>query len=138
MKITVCGAAQTVTGSQHLVELNGRRILLDCGLYQGSRDEARKRNGHFHYDPKQLDCVILSPAHMDHAGNLPTLVRAGFRSPIYCTAATHDVTAVMLLDSAKIQQEDVEFLNKHKRRRGEPVVEPLYDLEDAERTNRQL
>src|SRR5262245_26472349 len=138
MKITFCGAAQTVTGSQHLIEVNGRRILLDCGLYQGRRDEARKRNSHIIHDPKQLDCVILSHAHMDHAGNLPTLVRAGFRGPIYCTAATRDVTAVMLMDSAKIQQEDAEFLNKHKRRRGEPITEPLYDLEDAERTARQL
>jgi metallo-beta-lactamase family protein len=138
MKITFCGAAQTVTGSQHLVEVNGHRILLDCGLYQGRRDEARKRNSYFPYDPKRLDCVILSHAHMDHAGNLPTLVRAGFRGPIYCTTATADVTAVMLKDSAKIQQEDVEFLNKHKRRRGEPSIQPLYELEDAERTNQQL
>jgi metallo-beta-lactamase family protein len=134
MKITFCGAAQTVTGSQHLIEVNGRRILLDCGLYQGRRDDARKRNSHIHYDPKQLDCVILSHAHMDHAGNLPTLVRAGFRGPIYCTAATADITAVMLMDSAKIQHEDAEFLNKHKRRRGEPLIEPLYDLEDADRS----
>src|SRR5262245_30533210 len=138
MKITFCGAAQTVTGSQHLIEVNGRRILLDCGLYQGRRDEARKRNSHIIHDPKQLDCVILSHAHMDHAGNLPTLVRAGFRGPIHCTAATADVTAVMIMDSAKIQQEDAEFLNKHKRRRGEPIIEPLYDLEDAERTAKQL
>jgi metallo-beta-lactamase family protein len=138
MRITFCGAAQTVTGSQHLVEANGHRVLLDCGLYQGRRDEARKRNTYFPYDPKRLDCVILSHAHMDHAGNLPTLVRAGFRGPIHCTAATADVTAIMLKDSAKIQQEDAQFLNKHKRRRGEPPIQPLYDLEDAERTVRQF
>src|SRR5262245_20159826 len=138
MKITFCGAAQTVTGTQHLIEISGRRILLDCGLYQGRRDEARKRNRHFEYDPTKLDCVLLSHAHMDHAGNLPTLVRAGYRGPIYCTAATRDITNVMLRDSAKIQQEDAEFLNKHKRRRGEPVVEPLYDMEDADRTANQL
>jgi metallo-beta-lactamase family protein len=134
MRITFCGATQTVTGSQHLVEVNGYRILLDCGSYQGPRAEARKRNSRFQFDPKQVDCVILSHAHQDHAGNLPTLVRAGYRGPIYCTAATADVSAVMLKDSAKIQQEDVAFLNKHKRRRGEPTVEPLYDMEDAERT----
>jgi metallo-beta-lactamase family protein len=138
MKITFCGAAQTVTGSQHLVEINGHRILLDCGLFQGHRAEARKRNTHFHYDPKQLDCVILSHAHTDHAGNLPTLVRAGFRGPIYCTAATADISTVMLKDSAKIQEEDAAFLNKHKRRRGEPTIEPLYDMEDADRTAEQF
>ncbi len=138
MKITFCGAAQTVTGSQHLVEVNGHRILLDCGLYQGRRDEARKRNTHFHFDPRRLDCVILSHAHIDHSGNLPTLVANGFRGPIYCTSATKDITAVMLMDSAKIQQEDAAFLNKHKRRRGEPTIEALYGTEDAERTIEQL
>jgi metallo-beta-lactamase family protein len=138
MRITFCGAAQTVTGSQHLVEVNGRRILLDCGLYQGPRREAIKRNTYFHFDPKRLDCVILSHAHMDHSGNLPTLVRAGFRGPIYCTSATADVAAVMLMDSAKIQLEDAEFLNKRKRRHGEPITLPLYDLDDAERAIKQL
>lgn len=136
MKLTFCGAARTVTGTQHLLEVNGHRILLDCGLYQGPRDEARRRNSHFHYKPSDVECVVLSHAHMDHVGNLPTLVAAGYDGPVYCTPGTADVAAVMLQDSARIQQEDTEFLNKHKRRRGEPLIKPLYGLEDVERTAR--
>lgn len=133
MRLIFCGAAQTVTGSQHLVEENGRRLLLDCGLYQGRRDESRKRNAHFHFDPRRLDCVILSHAHMDHAGNLPTLVAAGFRGPIHCTPATAEIARELLRDSAHIQKEDVRFLNKHKRRRGEPEISPLYTEDDVRR-----
>ncbi len=134
MRITFCGAAETVTGSQHLIEVNGHRLLLDCGLYQGPRAEAARRNTHFHYDPHQIDAVILSHAHQDHAGNLPTLTAAGFRGPIYCTPATADVAALMLRDSARIQEEDTDFLDRRKREPGEPPIRPLYGMADAERT----
>lgn len=131
MKITFHGAAQTVTGSQHLVEVNGHRILLDCGLYQGNRKEAFQRNRTFAFDPKEVDVLVLSHAHIDHSGNIPGLVKQGFRGPIYCTHATRDLAASMLPDSGRIQESDVEFVNKKNRRRGEPEVEPMYTEEDA-------
>ena len=108
------------------------RLLLDCGLFQGRRDEARQRNAHFPFDARSIDLVVLSHAHLDHCGNLPSLVRGGFAGPIYCTPATRDLAAVMLADSAKIQEEDADFLNRH-RAAGEPPVEPLYRREDARR-----
>src|SRR4051794_4385995 len=104
--VTFWGAARTVTGSMHLLEAAGRRMLLDCGLSQGRRAEARERNSHFPFAPDSIDAVVLSHAHVDHCGNLPNLVRQGFRGPIYCTPATRDLAAVMLADSAKIQEED--------------------------------
>ncbi len=131
-RVTFQGAAHTVTGSMHVVEANGRRLLLDCGLFQGKRSEARQRNSHFPFDPRTIDLVVLSHAHLDHCGNLPTLVRGGFSGPIYCTPATRDLAAVMLADSAKIQEEDADFLNRH-RQPGEPAAEPLYRHEDAQR-----
>jgi metallo-beta-lactamase family protein len=131
-RVVFQGAAHTVTGSMHVVEANGRRLLLDCGLFQGRRDEARQRNSTFPFDPRAIDLVILSHAHLDHCGNLPTLARGGFAGPIYCTPATRDLAAVMLADSAKIQEEDADFLNRH-REKGEPAVEPLYRREDAHR-----
>jgi metallo-beta-lactamase family protein len=103
--VTFWGAAQTVTGSMHLVEAGGRRLLLDCGLFRGPRDESRRRNLEFPFDPRSLDAVILSHAHIDHCGNLPNLVRQGFAGPIYCTPATRDLMAIMLSDSARIQEE---------------------------------
>jgi len=132
LSVTFWGAARTVTGSMHLVEAAGKRILLDCGLFQGRRAEARKRNTEFPFSPQDIDAVVLSHAHIDHCGNLPNLVRQGFRGPIYCTPATRDLVAVMLVDSAKIQEEDAHYLNK-KRDRREPPVEPLYDRKDAHR-----
>src|SRR5437660_12104000 len=131
--VTFWGAAQTVTGSMHLVEVGQRKLLLDCGLYRGQHDEARRRNSHFPFAPRDLDAVILSHAHVDHCGNLPNLVRQGFTGPIYCTPATRALTAVMLGDAAKIQEEDAAYLNRH-RPRGEPEVEPLYDGRDVYRT----
>src|SRR5438445_4780040 len=116
----------------HLVEVNGFRLLLDCGLYQGKRAEARKRNSEFPFAPKEIDAVVLSHAHVDHCGNLPNLVRQGFAGPIWCTPATRDLAAVMLADSAKIQEEDAFYLNKH-RDRGDPMAQPLYDRQDAHR-----
>src|SRR5208337_1070672 len=106
-RVTFLGAAQSVTGSMHLVESGPHRLLLDCGLHRSaSRDEAHQRNRHFPFDPSTIDAVILSHAHVDHCGNLPNLVRQGFRGPIFCTPATRDLLALMLADSAKIQQED--------------------------------
>jgi metallo-beta-lactamase family protein len=131
MKITFCGAARTVTGSQHLVEVNGTRILLDCGLYQGRRSETYERNWQFHFDPKRIDLVVLSHAHIDHSGNLPNLVRQGFTGDIISTFATRDLCAAMLMDSAHIQESDVDFVNKRRRKQGEPPVEPLYTQADA-------
>jgi metallo-beta-lactamase family protein len=131
--VTFWGAAHTVTGSMHLLEVNGRRVLLDCGLFQGHRGEARQRNSTFPFEPRGIAAVVLSHAHIDHSGNLPNLVRQGFSGPIYCTPATRDLMAVMLLDSAKIQEEDAAYLNRH-RQRGEPPIEPLYDRADVHRT----
>jgi metallo-beta-lactamase family protein len=135
MKITFHGAAQTVTGSQHLVEVNGHKLLLECGLYQGRRREFYERNQNFPYSPKQLDAVILSHAHIDHSGNLPNLVKSGYEGPIYTTDATAHLSNVMLMDSGHIQESDVQFINRKRLKRGEPPVDPLYTLEDAARVS---
>lgn len=132
MKITFQGAVRTVTGSRHLLQVGRRHILLDCGLYQGRRDESEARNRSFSFRPGEIDAVILSHAHIDHSGNLPTLAKLGYRGPIHATEATADLCAVMLRDSAHIQVKDAEFVNKHPRRRGPHFREPLYTLEDAE------
>lgn len=133
MKLTFWGAAGTVTGSMHLVEVNGKRILLDCGLYQGRRKEAEQRNRNLPFPGGSIDAVILSHAHIDHSGNLPLLVKRGFAGPIYTTPATIDLCDAMLRDTAHIQEKDAEFVNK-RRRPNHEVVEPLYTMEDAERT----
>lgn len=130
--ITFWGAARTVTGSMHLVQANGLDLLLDCGLYQGRRAESRERNAHFPFDPKDIDAVLLSHAHIDHCGNLPNLYRQGFGGIIFSTPATHDLLTVMLNDAAKIQEEDAAYLNRKKERR-DPPVEPLYDRRDVVR-----
>jgi metallo-beta-lactamase family protein len=130
--IEFLGAARTVTGSMHLLHINGRRLLLDCGLFQGKRSESMERNRSFPFDPASIDALILSHAHIDHSGNLPGLVRQGYQGPIYCTSATGDLCSIMLVDSAHIQEKDTEFLNKKLKRRNEPSVEPLYRLEDAQ------
>lgn len=126
MKITFLGAAGEVTGSQHLIETDSQRILLDCGLFQGRRQEARIKNEHFFCDPRNLDGVILSHAHNDHCGNLPGLYKAGYRGHVFCTPATADVAEVMLHDSAHIQEEDAKYLNR-KHPPGTPRIQPLYD-----------
>ena len=130
MKITFLGAAGEVTGSQHLIETRDRRILLDCGFFQGPRAESRRKNETFHCDPRTLDAVILSHAHIDHCGNLPQLVRKGFDGPVFCTDATADITEIMVMDSAKIQREDAEYLTR-KLHGSHPPVEPLYTEEDV-------
>jgi metallo-beta-lactamase family protein len=131
MKIHFFGAAQTVTGSQHLIEVNGVQVLLDCGLFQGRREESYRRNHSFPFNPRELRAVILSHAHIDHSGNLPNLVRRGFRGLIYATSATAHLTNLMLLDSGHIQEADAAFYNRKIRKKGEPEVEPLYNQEDA-------
>jgi metallo-beta-lactamase family protein len=138
MKITFCGAAGTTTGSQHLIEVNGQRILLDCGLYQGRRHEAIERNQHFPFEPSQIDCVVLSHCHIDHSGNLPNLVKQGFTGNIYSTTATRDLCAIMLPDSAHIQMSDVEWLNKKRKLKGEPLLVPIYTQVDAQRSLQQF
>jgi len=132
LEITFWGAARAVTGTQHLIEINGSRILLDCGLFQGHRLEAFERNRNLPFDPQSIDAVILSHAHIDHSGNIPTLVKGGFRGDIHCTMATADLASIMLRDSANINAKDVEFVNKKQRPRGLPPVEPLYSVEEAE------
>ena len=139
MKITFWGAAGAVTGSMHLLETGGKRILLDCGLNQGKRKDADARNRHLPFPGSSIDEVVLSHAHIDHSGNLPTLVRGGFSGPIFTTPATIDLCKWMLLDTAHIQEKDAEFLNKrleHRRHSGleNGIVEPLYTTPDAERT----
>lgn len=131
MKIGFYGAAETVTGSQHLLTINGRNLLLDCGLYQGRREESYRRNRNFPFDPRRVDAVILSHAHIDHSGNLPNLVKNGFRGPIYTTLASAHLANIMLLDSGHIQEADAKYINQKKLKPGQPPVEPLYTQEDA-------
>jgi metallo-beta-lactamase family protein len=138
MKLTFHGAAGTTTGSQHLLEVNGQRILLDCGLYQGRRDEAWERNRKFPFDPNAIDAVVLSHAHIDHSGNLPNLVKQGFKGNIYATDATRDLCSVMLPDSAHIQESDVKWLNRRRVEKGEPPLLPTYNRMDAEKCLRQF
>src|SRR5512143_1952186 len=133
MRITFHGAAQTVTGSQHLLEINGHRLLLECGLYQGRRSETYERNLKFPYDPRSIDAVILSHAHIDHSGNLPNLVQDGYAGRIYAVPATVDLARIMLADSGRIQESDAEFVSKKRLERGEEPVEPLYTEADAQR-----
>src|SRR5579862_5740739 len=117
MKLTFWGAAKTVTGSTHHVETGGKRYLLDCGLYQGRRQEAFERNSQFPFAPSGIAAVILSHAHIDHSGNLPNLVRNGFSGRIYSTQATIDLCVPMLADSAHLQEMDAEFCNRRRANR---------------------
>ena len=135
--ITFWGAAGSVSGSMHLVESGNTKVLLDCGLYQGKREEARQRNSHFPFHPDQIDAVILSHAHIDHCGNLPTLTRQGYSGPIYTTPPTRDLLRVMLRDSAKIQEEDAAHINI-ARNYAEPWVQPLYTYSDVDRVFSQV
>jgi len=133
MKITFYGAAQTVTGSQHFLNINGHTLLLECGMFQGHRQDTYERNRNFAYNPGQLDAVILSHAHIDHCGNLPNLIKKGYRGPIYTTIATAHLGNIVLIDSGHVQESDAAFVNKKHAVRGQPPVEPLYTLEDAAR-----
>ncbi|MDT8324597.1 MAG: MBL fold metallo-hydrolase [Bacteroidota bacterium] len=131
IRLTFHGAARNVTGSSHLLEVNGKKVLLDCGLFQGRRAEAWEQNSHFPFDPASIDALVLSHAHIDHSGKIPMLYRHGFRGPVYCTAATRDLANIMLLDSAFLQEKDAEFVNKLHARKGGDPIEPLYDMDDV-------
>lgn len=131
MHVQFWGAAQTVTGSMHMVHANGQQLLLDCGLYQGRRKEAFERNRQFPLDANAVDAVILSHAHIDHSGNLPTLAKNGFRKSIYSTYATRDLAVHLLMDSAHIHEQDVKYVNKRRKKQGQTLFEPLYQQPDA-------
>ncbi len=131
MRLQFFGAAREVTGSKHLITTEkGTKILLDCGLFQGI--QTHELNQEFGFDPKEIDCVILSHAHIDHSGLLPRLVKKGFQGPIYTTGATASLCHIMLLDSAYIQEKDVKLLNERRIRQGRPTLELLYSVQDAE------
>ncbi|MBT6142916.1 MBL fold metallo-hydrolase [bacterium] len=134
MKLSFFGAAREVTGSKHLVTVNGKNILLDCGFFQGHREKAAKKNRDLMFDASKVDFVILSHAHIDHSGLLPLLVKEGFKGPIITTAATRELCTYMLQDSAMIQESDVAWLKKHNK----DVVEPIYTLEDVMPTLNQM
>jgi metallo-beta-lactamase family protein len=131
LKINFFGAARTVTGTQHLLEINGHKILLDCGLYQGRRKKSYDVNKNLPYDAAAVDMLILSHAHIDHSGNIPNLVKNGFKGDIITTYATRDLCTILLKDSAKIQEHDIHYLNKKRIENNLPPIEPLYTTEDA-------
>jgi metallo-beta-lactamase family protein len=134
MQLQFQGAVRTVTGSMHVLTVQGETILLDCGIYHGRRDEAHERNRTFPFDPAGVSSVILSHAHIDHSGNLPGLVKQGFHGTIYCTKATKSLCEVMLRDSAFIQERDAEFINRKHHKKGLAPVEPLYSQSDVDDT----
>lgn len=125
------GAAGEVTGSMHMIRIDGQWVALDCGLFQGRRESSEEKNRQWPVPPREIAAVVVSHAHTDHTGRLPRLVRDGFDGPIFCTPATRDLCAIMLPDSAHIQEEDAQFLNKRRRRKGLGPIEPLYEYADA-------
>ncbi len=133
MKIHFYGAAQDVTGSQYLLEVNGKRLLMECGMYQGRRQDTYERNLNFRFDIDSLDAVLLSHAHIDHSGNLPNLIKQGYEGSIYTSSATAKLADIMLRDSGHIQEDDAGFINKKRDLRDEAPIEPIYTLEDAAR-----
>lgn len=138
MKWHFHGAAQTTTGSRHMLEVNGTRLLVECGMYQGKRDESTARNSQFAFDPRALHAMALSHAHIDHSGAIPTLVKQGFNGNIYATHGTRDLASVMLQDSAAVQRADAAFVSKKRAKKGLPPVQPLYTETEAEMAVRQF
>ena len=135
MKIAFHGAARVVTGSKHLLTLkNGKKYLLDCGMFQGMGTHTDVLNRNWGFTPAQVDTLILSHAHIDHSGLIPKLVKDGFTGKIYCTPATRELTGILLEDSAGIQEDEVKFANKRRKAEGQPYLQPLYTEEDAKRT----
>lgn len=133
MQIKFCGAARVVTGSSHLLLLDdGFKLLLDCGLFQGGENYIDEYNASFEFEPKEIDALILSHAHIDHSGRIPKLVKEGFRGKIFCTAATKDLCGIMLRDSAHIQENDAKYINKRRAKRNQAPIEPLYKQDDVD------
>lgn len=132
MKVKFCGASIGVTGSCHMISTDNHKILLDCGQFQGGKEMDRMNEEPFPFNPAEIECVILSHAHIDHCGRLPLLVKRGFKGPIYCTDATADLLDVMLKDSAYIHEKDAEWQTRKNLRTGKPPVEPLYTIQDSE------
>ena len=132
MKISFHGAARVVTGSKHLLHINpGKKVLLDCGMFQGMGKETIELNSHWGFEPREVDHLILSHAHIDHIGLVPKLVKDGFPGKIYCTPATASLAKLLLLDSARIQEADAKYVNKQRDKQGREHVEPLYTEEEA-------
>ena len=138
VSIKFCGGIQTITGSMHLISTPKSKILLDCGLFQGKRDEYYKVNSTFPFNLNNIDAAVLSHAHIDHCGNIPNLIKQGYRNSIYCTPATKDLCRFMLLDSGYVQGEDIKYVNKINKRRGSPPREPLYDQKEARKALKYL
>ena len=139
MKIAFHGAARTVTGSKHLLTLkNGKKILLDCGMFQGLGAETDGLNRQFGFNPAEVDVMILSHAHIDHSGLIPKLCKEGFGGTIFCTPATRELTTILLEDSAEIQEDDVKFSNKKRAAEGQPYLQPIYTIEDARKCLEQF
>ena len=139
MKISFHGAAQTVTGSKHLLTLdNGTKILLDCGMFQGMGKQNIELNNHWGFEPTEINYLVLSHAHIDHSGLIPKLYKDGFRGAIYCTPATKKLTAILMEDSAVIQRDDTKFTNKKRARQGLPPFEPMYGIDDARNVLKQF
>lgn len=135
MKISFHGAARCVTGSKHLLTLdNGKKILLDCGMFQGMGKETDALNRHWGFDPREVDYLVLSHAHIDHSGLIPKLVSDGFKGKIFCTPATRELTTVLLQDSARIQEDDIKYANKKRKLTGQPFLKPLYTTEEVEKS----
>ncbi len=132
MQLSFHGAARTVTGSKHLLSFkNGKRLLLDCGMFQGMGRQTDELNNHFGFHPESINYLVLSHAHIDHSGLIPKLYKEGFRGPIFCTPATKDLCAILLMDSAEIQQADTKYINRKRAKKGLPLFEPMYTIEDT-------
>lgn len=139
MKIAFHGAARCVTGSKHLITLkSGKKLLLDCGMFQGMGKDTNALNRYFGFDPMTIDAMILSHAHIDHSGLIPKLTKEGYKGPIYCTPATKDLTSVLLEDSAEIQEDDIKYENKRRAAAGQPYLTPLYTTDDAKKAQEHL
>lgn len=139
MKISFHGAAGTVTGSKHLLQLqNGTKILLDCGMFQGMGKDTLPLNQEWGFQPAEVDVVVLSHAHIDHVGLMPKLVRDGFKGKIWCTEATADLATILMRDAARIQESDIRYINKKRAKQDRPPVDPLYTEEDAQAATEQL
>ncbi|MBI3137830.1 MAG: MBL fold metallo-hydrolase [Sphingobacteriales bacterium] len=134
MKISFHGAARTVTGSKHVITLkNGKKLLLDCGMFQGLGKETDMLNRHFGFEPEEIDMMILSHAHIDHSGLIPKLIKDGFRGRIFCTHGTSELASVLLEDSAEIQEDEIKYVNKRRAAAGQPYLKPLYTVDDAKK-----